>query len=92
LAGALDPERLVRELATELGDAGVRGFSAVIDKVIATMACHASIRAGDRVSPEEARALLAALSEVEFAGHCPHGRPIVTRVPFSELERRVGRR
>jgi DNA mismatch repair protein MutL len=28
---------------------------------------------------------------VDFAGHCPHGRPVVTRIGFDELERRVGR-
>jgi DNA mismatch repair protein MutL len=92
LTAALNPEKLVRDLASELANAGGRGFSAVIDRVLATMACHASLRAGDAISAEEARALLEALAKVDFGGHCPHGRPIVTRLPLSELERRVGRR
>ena len=29
--------------------------------------------------------------DVDFSGHCPHGRPVITRLPFDELERRVGR-
>ncbi len=91
MMASLDPEKLVRELASELGDAGARGVSAAADKMLATLACHGSIRAGDRISAEDARALLAALAEVDFGGHCPHGRPIVTRLPFAELERRVGR-
>jgi DNA mismatch repair protein MutL len=86
------PERLARDLLGELGHSGSRAFSGAIDLVLATMACHGSIRAGDAVSPEEARALLAALDDVDFAGHCPHGRPIVMRVSYSELEHRVGRR
>jgi DNA mismatch repair protein MutL len=50
------------------------------------------VRAGDVLSREEATALLRALDEIdEFAGHCPHGRPIVTRIGYEELERRVGR-
>jgi DNA mismatch repair protein MutL len=75
----------------ELGRAAARPFGDAADLVLATMACHGSIRAGDAVSPEEANALLRALDEVDFAGHCPHGRPVVTRIAFEDLERRVGR-
>lgn len=86
-----EPARIVRDLASELSRAGGRAFGGAVDLVLATMACHGSIRAGDTISPEEARALLAALDEVDFAGHCPHGRPVVMRLAWSELERRVGR-
>jgi len=86
-----EPARVVRDLASELSRAGGRAFGGAVDLVLATMACHGSIRAGDTISPEEARALLAALDEVDFAGHCPHGRPVVMRLAWSELERRVGR-
>jgi DNA mismatch repair protein MutL len=86
------PERLVRDMLTELGRAGERAFSGAVDLALATMACHGSVRAGDTVSAAEARALLLALDEVDFAGHCPHGRPIVMRVGWPELEHRVGRR
>lgn len=86
------PERLVRDLLAELGRTGERAFSGAIDLALATMACHGSLRAGDAVSVEEVRALLLALDEVDFAGHCPHGRPIVMRIGWPELEHRVGRR
>jgi DNA mismatch repair protein MutL len=86
------PERLLRDLLDEISHAGERAFSGAVDRAIATMACHGSVRAGDAVAPEEARALLAALDEVDFAGHCPHGRPVVMRIAWGELEHRVGRR
>jgi len=86
------PERLLRELLTELSRKGERGFSDAVDLALATMACHGSMRAGDAVTATEARALLTALDEADFAGHCPHGRPVVTVMGFSELERKVGRR
>lgn len=92
IAARVDPDLLARELGAELARSGGRGFSDAIDKMLATIACHASIRAGDRVSDEDARALLDELASADFGGHCPHGRPIVTRTPFTELERRVGRR
>jgi len=86
------PENVVRDLIAELTRSGGRAFSNAVDLVLATMACHGSIRAGDRLSAEEAAALLASLDEVDFSGHCPHGRPIVTRIGWDELERKVGRR
>jgi DNA mismatch repair protein MutL len=85
------PERIVRDLVAELGLADRRPFGDAADLVLATMACHGSIRAGDIVSRAEAGALLRALDDIDFAGHCPHGRPVVTRIGYDELERRVGR-
>lgn len=87
-----DPARLARDLLDEVRRSGGRGFSDAVDRVLATMACHGSIRAGDPVSPEEAQSLLCALDEVEFGGHCPHGRPLLMRIRYDELERLVGRR
>jgi DNA mismatch repair protein MutL len=85
------PERLVRDLVAELGRAATRPFGGAADLVLATMACHGSIRAGDALSRDEATALLRALDGIDFGGHCPHGRPVVTRIGYDELERRVGR-
>lgn len=85
------PARIVEDLVAELGRSAGRPFGAAVDLVLATMACHGSVRAGDAVTREEAEALLRALDEVDFAGHCPHGRPLVMRLSWSELERRVGR-
>jgi DNA mismatch repair protein MutL len=86
------PERLLRDLLTEVSRSGGRGFSDAVDLALATMACHGSIRAGDALAPNEVKALLAALDHADFAGHCPHGRPIVTALSWAELERKVGRR
>ena len=85
------PERVVRDLAAQIGRAANRPFDDAADMVLATMACHGSIRAGDVVSREQAAALLKSLDGIDFAGHCPHGRPVVTRIGYDELERRVGR-
>lgn len=86
------PSELVASLLGELSRSGSRGYSGAIDLVLATLACHGSIRAGDRVSPDQARELLAALTSIDLGGYCPHGRPVVMRLPFRELEHRVGRR
>jgi DNA mismatch repair protein MutL len=91
LLGRGAPARVVRDAVAELARVSRRPFGDAADLVLATMACHGSIRAGDAVSREEAVALLRALDDVDFGGHCPHGRPVVTRIGFDELERRVGR-
>lgn len=84
-------ERLFLDLLNELGRAG-RGFSAAVDAALSTIACHGSVRAGDVLNAPQAEALLKSLDGVDFAGHCPHGRPIVSFTSWSELERKVGRR
>jgi DNA mismatch repair protein MutL len=73
-----DPSRIVRDLVAELSRAAGRPFAGAVDLVLATMACHGSVRAGDGMGREE-------------LGHCPHGRPLVMRLAWPELERRVGR-
>ncbi|HSU38249.1 MAG TPA: DNA mismatch repair endonuclease MutL, partial [Polyangiaceae bacterium] len=85
-------ERLLRDLLSEVSRGGGRAFSAAVDLALATMACHGSVRAGDPLTASEAKALLVALDQADFAGHCPHGRPIVTVQSWAELERKVGRR
>lgn len=57
-----------------------------------TMACKAAVRFGDRLSREEAEALLDESGALDRAFVCPHGRPTVLRLGFAELERRFGRR
>lgn len=86
------PERMVRDLFRELTRGEGRAFSDAVDLSLANMACHASIRAGDPVSAVEARALLDAMDEADFAGYCPHGRPVVMRIGWTDLERQVGRK
>lgn len=58
-----------------------------IDAVCARLACHAAVRAGDVLSPVQVRALLDDLDRIDFGAHCPHGRPVVRTVDFSELAR-----
>jgi DNA mismatch repair protein MutL len=91
--GGVDLERLLVDLAAQLEhlDRGSALDDAFHD-LLATMACHAAIRANQEVGPEEARALLDGLDAIDFKARCPHGRPVVVELPLADLERRVGRR
>ncbi|MBK9648521.1 MAG: DNA mismatch repair endonuclease MutL [Deltaproteobacteria bacterium] len=86
-----DLARLLRDLADELveGGAGLAGRD-LAERVLATMACHNSIRAHHTLSPYEMRELLKALDGVDFSV-CAHGRPVAIRVDQRELERRFHR-
>ena len=55
------------------------------------MACHAAVRAGDRLGPEQIEALLAQRELAEHPHHCPHGRPTVLRFSRYELEKQFRR-
>ena len=56
-----------------------------------TMACKASVRFGDRLSREEAMALLEESGALDRAFVCPHGRPTLIQYSLAELEKRFGR-
>ncbi len=57
----------------------------------ASYACHTSIRSGDTLSTQEMRALIDKLFATREPFVCPHGRPIVLKVPLQEIDRRFGR-
>ncbi|HXT96561.1 MAG TPA: DNA mismatch repair endonuclease MutL [Polyangia bacterium] len=88
-----DPKPLLREVLGELSEGTplAGGDLERVDHLLATVACHSVVRAGDLVERAEALALLAQLDEVDLRSHCPHGRPVMLRMPLTELERRFGR-
>jgi DNA mismatch repair protein MutL len=88
-----DPKPLLREVLAELAEGTPLsgGDLERVDHLLATVACHSVVRAGDALGRPEALALLAQLDEVDLRSHCPHGRPVMLRMPLSEIERRFGR-
>jgi DNA mismatch repair protein MutL len=58
-----------------------------LDRLTIATACHAAIRAGDRLTPEAMAGLLADLAAAEDPFTCFHGRPTVVAIPRAQLER-----
>jgi len=92
LLGDADPEPLLRDVLAELCATGQSRAAEERDEhVLATMACHSVVRAGDALSHDDMRALLRELDTTDRRAHCPHGRPVLLRMPLGEVERRFGR-
>ncbi len=62
------------------------------DRLLYTMACHASVRAGQKLTNDECRELIRQLEQVEQPHTCPHGRPTMLHLNSGHLEREFGRR
>jgi DNA mismatch repair protein MutL len=64
---------------------------ALFNHLLATMACKAAVKAGDRLSPEEIDYLMQLREMAENSHHCPHGRPTTLQFSRQELEKQFKR-
>jgi DNA mismatch repair protein MutL len=87
-----DAERCLRETLAALTGDRLAGVAARHERLAATFACKAAIKAGEPLAPEEMRALFVALSTTALPAHDVHGRCTVVQLTWDELERRFGRR
>jgi DNA mismatch repair protein MutL len=87
-----DPERCLRETLATLSGDRAPAVHARHERLAATVACKAAIKAGDALSPEEMRALFVSLASTTLPAHDVHGRSTIVHLSWDELERRFGRR
>jgi DNA mismatch repair protein MutL len=62
------------------------------NRMLASIACHSSVRAGQILSIDECKDLIRQLEKVQRPNTCPHGRPTVIQININDLEREFKRR
>ncbi len=90
--GKSDPQKLLQDIADDLanhGEALLLGEK--LDLVLATMACHGSVRAGRTLSVSEMNALLREMERTPRSGQCNHGRPTWVKLRMEDVEKLFGR-
>ncbi len=82
-----DAARLAKDILADLMEHQQSGrIEEQINEVLATVACHGSVRAGRRLTLPEMDALLRDMEQTERSGQCNHGRPTWRQLTLDELD------
>jgi len=91
--GKGDVQALIRDIADDLAQNGAALLlEERLDLVLATMACHGSVRAGRVLSVAEMNALLREMEVTPRSGQCNHGRPTWVKLAHGDIEKLFGRK
>jgi DNA mismatch repair protein MutL len=94
IPATVSPNRLeaaLVQIADFLAGAGGSLPSDWQEKMLITLACHTSIRAGQNLSLAEQQALISQLSACTGPRTCPHGRPTIITMRLDLFARQFGR-
>lgn len=87
-----DWPHILRTVADEVSELGtLQSLAEKTNHVLATFACHHSVRSGRVLRVEEMNALLRQMEVTPNAGQCNHGRPTFIELKLGDIERLFGR-
>jgi DNA mismatch repair protein MutL len=85
LSGSAGSGGLFENLLAQLEETGEMKLD--LDPLIATLACHSAVRAGDPLTPEEMHTVISRWLACRLPWTCPHGRPIAHTISTTDLNR-----
>ena len=88
---SLDNRILFLELLDDLSDISSKSGPEIIIDRVATAACKAAVKGGNRLSIAEANTLIDELLSLDNPYNCPHGRPTIISMSRTELEKKFKR-
>ena len=88
---SLDNSILFLELLDDLSDISSKSGPEIIIDRVATAACKAAVKGGNRLSIAEANTLIDELLSLDNPYNCPHGRPTIISMSRTELEKKFKR-
>lgn len=93
LLGQLSVQELLQTIAGELAEHGEPlSLKETLNEILATYACHHSIRSGRKLSLAEMDMLLRQMEATPYSGQCNHGRPTYIELKKHDIEKLFGRR
>lgn len=93
LRAGSDPLGLLRDIIDELRETSAHSSRLRLgEDVIATTVCRHAVKANDYLREPELVRLIQDLLRCDLPYCCPHGRPTMIEISYSELEKKFGRK
>lgn len=92
LLGRLSPSDIIADILNPDEDSNDSSIEDERERIIKSIACKAAIKAGDPISPVEAKSLLEKYTASSSRFTCPHGRPTGILMSWDDLEKQFKRK
>ncbi len=82
------PTELFLDILEQFGaSSSSKREGSLLEDVLASMACKAAVKAGDKLPTEEIEALLGNMAKADLFSHCPHGRPVLKNFSANDIKK-----